>query len=516
MMENLSKKSCFQVVRIYLFLLFMVMVSTASSYAQNVIKGVVMDVSDNPLPGVSVMVKGTNTGTTTDLDGRYSISAPKNGTLVFTYIGMAKQEVKISNKRTLNVVLEEDVSLLDEVVVVGYGIQKKAHLTGSVTAVNSKELLKASTGNITQALVGKLPGLVTKQPSGGPGNDNVEILVRGRSTYQGEGYGPLVLVDGVERSMSQIDPNDVESITVLKDASACAVYGMKGAGGVIMVTTKRGTEGKTSINYKGSLTLSHATTLPKFMNGTQYMQWYNKAREMDGLPRYYTDEEISMTCNGDPTDGYENTDWTEALYKTTLQHQHNLSISGGTQKTKYFLSGGFMKQNGFIEGHNLQRGNFRSNIDTNPIKGMKIAFNVGVRVEDLNIAGTHPYANQSNNNVVASLLAAVPFVPREYMGYPTGAQRNGDNPEYGAKHSGFSKRRGVKIESSANIDYEMPFLKGLKAGMFMSWDWDDTANKKISYPYKVMRYYPHLKTYGYEYTDSMRRALKKSFHRIIV
>ena len=506
MMENLSKKSCFQVVRIYLFLLFMVMVSTASSYAQNVIKGVVMDVSDNPLPGVSVMVKGTNTGTTTDLDGRYSISAPKNGTLVFTYIGMAKQEVKISNKRTLNVVLEEDVSLLDEVVVVGYGIQKKAHLTGSVTAVNSKELLKASTGNITQALVGKLPGLVTKQPSGGPGNDNVEILVRGRSTYQGEGYGPLVLVDGVERSMSQIDPNDVESITVLKDASACAVYGMKGAGGVIMVTTKRGTEGKTSINYKGSLTLSHATTLPKFMNGTQYMQWYNKAREMDGLPRYYTDEEISMTCNDDPTDGYENTDWTEALYKTTLQHQHNLSISGGTQKTKYFLSGGFMKQNGFIEGHNLQRGNFRSNIDTNPIKGMKIAFNVGVRVEDLNIAGTHPYANQSNNNVVASLLAAVPFVPREYMGYPTGAQRNGDNPEYGAKHSGFSKRRGVKIESSANIDYEMPFLKGLKAGMFMSWDWDDTANKKISYPYKVMRYYPHLKTYGYEYTDSMRKG----------
>ena len=213
--KNLSKKSCFQVVRTYLFLLFMVMASTASSYAQNVIKGVVMDVSDNPLPGVSVMVKGTNTGTTTDLDGRYSISAPKNGTLVFTYIGMAKQEVKISNKRTLNVVLEEDVSLLDEVVVVGYGIQKKAHLTGSVTAVNSKELLKASTGNITQALVGKLPGLVTKQPSGGPGNDNVEILVRGRSTYQGEGYGPLVLVDGVERSMSQIDPNDVESITVL-------------------------------------------------------------------------------------------------------------------------------------------------------------------------------------------------------------------------------------------------------------------------------------------------------------
>lgn len=344
MEKSLRKKSCFQVTRTYLFLLLMVLASTASSYAQNVVKGMVMDIADNPLPGVSVVVKGSTTGTTTDLDGRYSINVPKNETLVFTYIGMVKQEVKVSGKRTLNVILQEDVSVLNEVVVVGYGIQKKAHLTGSVATVDSKELLKASTSNITQALVGKLPGLITQQPAGGPGSDNVEILVRGRSTYQGEGFGPLTLVDGVERSMSQIDPNDVESITVLKDASACAVYGMKGAGGVILVTTKRGSEGKTTINYKGSLTLSHATTLPKFMNGTQYMQWYNLAREMDGLPRYYSDEEISMTCNGDPTDGYENTNWQDALYKTTLQHNHNLSVSGGTQKTKYFLSGGFMKQ----------------------------------------------------------------------------------------------------------------------------------------------------------------------------
>ncbi len=467
MEKSLRKKSCFQVTRTYLFLLLMVLASTASSYAQNVVKGMVMDIADNPLPGVSVVVKGSTTGTTTDLDGRYSINVPKNETLVFTYIGMVKLEVKVSGKRTLNVILQEDVSVLNEVVVVGYGIQKKAHLTGSVATVDSKELLKASTSNITQALVGKLPGLITQQPAGGPGSDNVEILVRGRSTYQGEGFGPLTLVDGVERSMSQIDPNDVESITVLKDASACAVYGMKGAGGVILVTTKRGSEGKTTINYKGSLTLSHATTLPKFMNGTQYMQWYNLAREMDGLPRYYSDEEISMTCNGDPTDGYENTNWQDALYKTTLQHNHNLSVSGGTQKTKYFLSGGFMKQNGFIKGHNLQRGNFRSNIDTNPIEGMKIAFNVGARIEDLNISGTHPYANQSNNNVVASLLAAVPFVPREYMGYPTGPQRNGDNPEYGADHSGFSKRRTVKPLVSLLIS--QPTVQTLYYSIFLNW-----------------------------------------------
>lgn len=247
MEKDVRRKSSFQVARIYLFLLLMVLASTASSYAQNLIKGVVVDAADIPLPGVSVLVKGTTTGTTTDLDGRYSINVPKNGILVFTYIGMSKQEVKTSGKRTVNVVLQEDVSVLNEVVVVGYGIQKKAHLTGSVASVNSKDLMKSTTSNISQALVGKLPGLMSQQTSGAPGSDNATILVRGRSTYQGDD-GPLMLVDGVERPMWQIDPNDVESVTILKDASACAVYGMKASGGVILVTTKRGSEGKASIN----------------------------------------------------------------------------------------------------------------------------------------------------------------------------------------------------------------------------------------------------------------------------
>ena len=375
MEKDVRRKSSFQVARIYLFLLFMVLASTASSYAQNLIKGVVVDAADIPLPGVSVLVKGTTTGTTTDLDGRYSINVPKNGTLVFTYIGMSKQEVKTSGKKTINVVLQEDVSVLNEVVVVGYGIQKKAHLTGSVASVNSKDLMKSTTSNISQALVGKLPGLMSQQTSGAPGSDNATILVRGRSTYQGDD-GPLMLVDGVERPMWQIDPNDVESVTILKDASACAVYGMKASGGVILVTTKRGSEGKASINYKGSLTLSHATTLPKFMNGTQYMQWYNLAKKLDGENPFFTDEDIRNTYNGDPTDGYENTDWLSPLFRTTLMHQHSLSISGGTQKTNYFISGGFMNQNGFIKGHKNQRGHFRSNLDTKPVEGLSVSLNL--------------------------------------------------------------------------------------------------------------------------------------------
>lgn len=494
MEKNFRSKSCFQVARTYLFLLLMVLASTANSFAQNVVKGVVMDIADNPLPGVSVVVKGSTVGTTTDLDGNYSINAPKNGILVFTYIGMAKEEVKISGRQTLNVTLEEDVSVLNEVVVVGYGIQKKLHLTGSVSSVSAKDLTKSTTSNISQALVGKLPGLMSQQTTGAPGSDNATLLVRGRSTYQGND-GPLMLVDGVERAMWQIDPNDVESVTILKDASACAVYGMKAAGGVILVTTKRGTEGKTSINYKGTLTLSHATTLPKFMNGTQYMQWYNLAKKLDGEKPYFTDEEIAMTCNGDPTDGLENTDWQEPLYRTTLMHQHSLSISGGSDKTKYFISGGFINQNGFIEGHKNQRGHFRSNIDTKPIEGLNVSLNIAGRIEDYNQPGANTYENQQDNNIVGALLYAAPFIPLEYEGYPTSGYRGGTNPLYAADHSGFQKKRNVAIETSAKVEYEFPFLKGLKAGMFMSWDWQDIANKSMTYAYKIMQYDISQKTY---------------------
>ena len=494
MEKNFRSKSCFQVARTYLFLLLMVLASTANSFAQNVVKGVVMDIADNPLPGVSVVVKGSTVGTTTDLDGNYSINAPKNGILVFTYIGMAKEEVKVSGRQTLNVTLEEDVSVLNEVVVVGYGIQKKLHLTGSVSSVSAKDLTKSTTSNISQALVGKLPGLMSQQTTGAPGSDNATLLVRGRSTYQGND-GPLMLVDGVERAMWQIDPNDVESVTILKDASACAVYGMKAAGGVILVTTKRGTEGKTSINYKGTLTLSHATTLPKFMNGTQYMQWYNLAKKLDGEKPYFTDEEIAMTCNGDPTDGLENTDWQEPLYRTTLMHQHSLSISGGSDKTKYFISGGFINQNGFIEGHKNQRGHFRSNIDTKPIEGLNVSLNIAGRIEDYNQPGANTYENQQDNNIVGALLYAAPFIPLEYEGYPTSGYRGGTNPLYAADHSGFQKKRNVAIETSAKVEYEFPFLKGLKAGMFMSWDWQDIANKSMTYAYKIMQYDISQKTY---------------------
>lgn len=454
---------------------------------ERTLTGVVKDDSGETIIGASVVIKGKSGGTITDVNGLFSIKAPKDVTLIVSYVGYLTQEIKIGNRVSFDIVLKEDSKALDEVVVVGYGVQKKVHLTGSIASVSEKDILKTTSSNISQALVGKLPGIITQQATGAPGADDVSIMVRGYSSYNG-GDGPLMLVDGVERPMWRVDPNDIESVTILKDAAASAVYGMKGAAGVILITTKRGTEGKTSINYRGSTTLSHATQLPKFMNGTQYMKWYNAARYLDGESPYFTSEEIAMTSNGDPSDGLENTDWQSPLFRTTFMHQHNVSVSGGGSKALYFVSGGVMQQNGFIKNHKMERGSFRSNIDTKPTKDISVSLDVSARVDDFHQPGADSYENQVNNNVVGVLLYSAPFVPIEYNGYPTSGYRTGSNPLYAANNSGFKKVRTLKLETSTKIEYATPFLEGLKASMFVSWDWQDRDSKDLKHAYKVMQY----------------------------
>lgn len=224
------------------------------------------------------------------------------------------------------------------------------------------------------------------------------MLVRGHSSYLGS--SPLVLVDGVKRTMRSVDPHDVESISVLKDAAACAVYGMDGGAGVILITTKSGSQDKAQVSYSGSLTLSTPTALPKMMNGTQYMEYYNLARVLDGNEPYFTREQIDMTSNGDPNDGLENTDWTAPMYKSTLMHQHNLSISGGSKKVRYFISGGFLSQDGIMKGHNYQKGSFRSNVEATPFENLKVSLNIGGYVADNYIPGGYPYENQKSYNII--------------------------------------------------------------------------------------------------------------------
>ena len=499
MKKEISKRICQKAVISSLLGLLCVLFSIDLK-AQGVVSGRVLDVEGQPLAGVSVVVGDTNKGTSTDFNGMYSISVPATAkSLIFSLLGMEEQVVAIAGRTKIDITLKESSDYIEEIVVVGYGSQKKVHMTGSVVSVSSRELNKVSVSNVSQSLVGKLPGIITRQDQGLPGHDQVSILVRGFSSYNDSGK-VLVLVDGVERDMNMVNPADVESISVLKDAAACAVYGMKGANGVILVTTKRGTSSGVTLNYSGKLTLSSPTALPKMMNGTQYMQYYNLGRQLDGGTTFFTEEEIAATYNGDPSDGFENTDWTEPLYRTTTMHNHSLSISGVNSKAKYFISGGFQDQNGIIKNLKNKKTNFRSNVDVTPVQGLTVSLNIGGFLQDFHQPGHFGFENAKvGGTYPMGLLYALPFVPQEYQGKPTSASRAGTsfimNPEYGAANSGFKDTRTIKIEASSKIEYETPFLKGLKASLFYSWDWTDTAHKSFAYAYKVMAYQFATKNY---------------------
>lgn len=472
----------------------------ASIFAQGRVSGKVSDVNGNPLPGVSIIIENTKHGTSTDSNGDYSISIPSGGEkITFSLLGMKEIAVEIARRSKIDITMEENVDYLDEVVVVGYGSQKKAHMTGSVVSVSSRELNKIPVSNISQSLVGKLPGIITRQPQGLPGSDEVDILVRGYSSYNDNGK-VLVLVDGVERDMNMVNPADVESVSVLKDAAACAVYGMKGANGVILITTKRGQKGAMNVNYSGKVILSSPTALPKMMNGTQYMRYYNLGRQLDGDSAFFTEAEIAATYNGDPSDGFENTNWTAPLYRTTTTHQHTLSVSGGWQKAKYFISAGYQNQNGIIKNLKNDKTNFRSNVDVTPVKGLQISLNISGFIQDYHQPGALGFENANvEGSYPIGLLYALPFVPQEYMGKPTSARRSGEgsvlNAEYGAAHSGFKDTRTIKFETSGKIEYEMPFLKGLKTSIFYSWDWSNYDTKSFAYGYKAMAYQFATKDY---------------------
>ena len=475
-------------IRFRLAALFVLLcVNVSSVFARDFVSGKVTDESGAPMPGVSIYIKNTTRGVVSEPDGTYSISVNDSETLVFSFMGYVTEERKFEGVKVINVVLHDDLNVLDEAITVGYGTQKKAHLTGSVAAVTQEEILKTTSSNVSQALVGKLPGIVSQQSLGQPGSDDVTMLVRGYSSYQGT--SPLVLVDGVKRTMRSVDAHDIASISVLKDAAACAVYGMDGGSGVILITTKSGTEGKATINYSGSMTLSNATALPKMMTGTQYMEYYNLGRVLDGNEPYFTQEQIDMTSNGDPNDGLENTDWTAPLYKTTTMQQHSVSVNGGNSKVKYFISGGYLSQDGIIEGHNYSKTNFRSNVEATPIENMKISLNLGGYVADNYIPGGYSYENQKSFSIFHQMLYSLPFVPQEINGQPVSGYRTkttAANAIYGSANSGFSSSRTVKVETSARAEYSFPFLKGLKASMFFSWDWRAMESKTFSYTYKVL------------------------------
>ena len=316
---------------------FALLLCSVSGYAQNItVTGKVSDAMGT-LPGVSVAIKGTTNGTVTDVDGKYSLNVAKNATLVFSFVGMKSQEVTVNGRKVIDVTMTNDTELLDEVVVVGYGTSKKSSLTSAVSAVKGDELLKAPATNVSQLLGGRLPGISSLQESGEPGLDQASLKIRGSV------YSVSYIVDGFPVSnINDLDPNDIESVSVLKDGASAAVYGLAGAGGVIIVTTKRGEAGKTKVTYDASYGVSMNANFPKFMNGPQYAHYYNMAQMMDQLASgaikdrseytpYYTQENIAAMTNGDPTDGWDNVDYIDKVFGTGTNQKHSVTVQGGNE-----------------------------------------------------------------------------------------------------------------------------------------------------------------------------------------
>lgn len=339
-----------------LFGIILLLFCSISMFAQQSVKGKVTDAkTGDALVGVNVMLKGsTGSGTTTDMDGNYSLSVPSSSTLVFSYIGYLSQDVRVGNQSVVNVSLQEDVESLDEVVVVGYGTMRKRDLTGSVSQVKAEKMAEFTVSNPVQALQGRVPGVVITSNTGSP-DGNFTIRVRGTNSIQG-GNDPLYIVDGMPANVSSINSQDIASVEVLKDASATAIYGSRGANGVILITTKRGKTGATSVSYDGSIGFQQLIKKMDVLNGSEWAQIVNLQQANDVGKPYFTDAEVAAFGEGV-------TDWQDEVYSTAPVQNHNLTISGGTEKTQVLVSGSLMLRDGIIKPSHYDKYNLRGTIN---------------------------------------------------------------------------------------------------------------------------------------------------------
>ncbi|HVE60901.1 MAG TPA: SusC/RagA family TonB-linked outer membrane protein, partial [Chitinophagaceae bacterium] len=356
------------------------------------------------LQGVTVAVKGTSMATVTDEKGSYEINVPnEQSTLVFSYVGYLTAERLVNNQQRIDVVLEEGIKSMDEVVVVGYGTQKKVNLTGAVSAVRAEDLQGRPITATSSSLQGLLPGVTIRSFTGLPGQNGSSIRIRGIGTLGDS--NPLIVIDGIPGgSMDILNPDDIESISVLKDAASSSIYGVRGANGVILVTTKKGrANAKPIISYSNYFGFQTPTALPEFLGSPDYMTLLNESQRNVGRTPTYTDSQINIAKTGADLNYYANTNWLEEIYKDRAgQQNHNLSINGGGNNLSYYLSYGYLKQDGLVTGDNFgaNRNNVRLRLTTKLIDRLDIDANVGYvdrkyseSSEDVSEAGGPIYAS---------------------------------------------------------------------------------------------------------------------------
>ena len=484
---------------------------------QAVITGTVRDEAGNPLPGVSVIVKGTTTGSITDAQGKYSINAPDNAILVFTYIGYTKIELPVGGKTLLNIQLTPDQTSLNELIVVGYGTQKKETVTGSISQVKGTELVKSPQPNLSNALAGRFSGVVINNRGGEPGYDGSSITIRGQATTGSNAV--LVVVDGVPGQiggLERLDPNDIESVSVLKDASA-AIYGNRAANGVILVTTKKGKTGKPTISYSFNQGFSSPTRLPKLADAATYAQIMNEinyyASESGGLNQSYSEEQIQKFRDGSDPILYPNTDWAQTvLKKSALQNQHSLSVNGGTDDVKYYMSLGMIDQDGIYKNGvtSYKQYNFRSNIDANVSKRLKVGLSLAGREENRKFPIT------GANDLFRSLYRSKPIVAAFYPnGLPTRGIE-GSNPAVLVTDLGGTSNNPTQVLNAIlKGSYQIPGIEGLSADGFFSVDKSNVFVKTFNKPYLLYEYQASTDTYtsGVYGGNNNKATLKESQKR---
>lgn len=461
------------------------------------VKGKVTDAL-GPLPGVNVMVKGSMTGVITDVEGNYEIVAPySKASLVFSYVGYQPREIQLTGRGTLDVTLIEDTKALEEVVVVGYVTQKKATITGFVATITTKDLKQSPTANLTNALAGRLPGLMANQFSGGePGVDGADIRIRGVSTYGDQ--SPIVIVDGVERDMTYLAPEEIETFTILKDASATAAYGIRGANGVIVVTTKRGKASeKPSVNFKASVGTNSPAKFPKYLGSADYATLYNEARINSGVDPSSSDLfspaviENFRKAKGDNSDGLGyDWDYFDYAFKPGIQQDYSLSIRGGSERARYYVMANYYKQSGNYKHTELedystqavfQRYNFRANVDVDITKNFYVRLDLGARITDRNAPGTTAnrvvaIANTQPPHLPITLedngdLANETYVLNNPHGLLYGDQQHRYNILGELSRTGYLNEKKTFLNGSFAIGHKLDFItKGLKAEATFSYD----------------------------------------------
>lgn len=472
----------------FLLVIALSMLSVVSFAQELTVSGTVTDSTGEPLVGANVVVLDTKTphGVMTDLDGNFTIAVQKNSLLEVSFIGFVSQTIRVQNSQKINVVLEEDSNLMDEVVVVGFGTQKKESVVGAITAVKAKEL-QAPVRSLSNSIGGRVAGILSVQRSGEPGKDDASFWIRGISTFTGD-QNPLILVDGIERPMNNVDPLEIESFSVLKDASATAVYGVRGANGVILITTKRGFDGKAKVDARYEHGFSWATQRPKYLDSYQRSLLFNEA--IDANPSAsqamkYTNEELVAMRDGTDLELYPNVDWQDVLMKdVTMNEKLSVNISGGGKNVKYYTALSVYNQEGQYEidnsdypwvpsalgsyGRNVNytRYNFRSNVDANI--GKYTVVSLGLQAT---IANNMEPAKGSNdiylwiNNVAPNAFPVL---------YKDGSFPGRDglyNPYVQLTQRGFKQTTTNELRANLSIDQDLSFItKGLKAVLRYAYD----------------------------------------------